>query len=214
MSLARAVIFDLDGTLADTLVDIMNAMNHVLEARGLPTHDAASYRRMVGEGATRLAERAAPNAPTAALVAEFKHRYAAHLIEHSAPYPGIEPLLSELATRGVPMAVLSNKPHEATRQVVGALFPSVPFVEVFGQREGVPRKPDPAAALKLAQILRVAAPETAFVGDTHVDVETARAGGMIAVAAGWGFRTPVELRDAGAEAVLAAPDQLLRMLAS
>lgn len=214
MSGIRAVIFDLDGTLADTLHDIMAAMNHVLSARGLPTHDERAYRQFIGEGARRLAEKASGGmgASVDELVAAFRERYFAHLIEHSAPYPGVLELLRELHARGLALAVLSNKPHDATRRVVHELFDDVPLHPVLGQRDGVARKPDPAAALEIARTLQLEPAQCAFVGDTRVDMQTARAAGMRAIGVHWGFRAAPELHEAGAFAVIGRPPELLSLL--
>ncbi len=212
MTPIRSVIFDLDGTLVDSLDDLADALNHVLAARGFPTHSRQAVEDFVGEGARRLVARAAPEgADVDRLLAEYRARYAEHLVVRTRPFDGIDALLAELARRGVPTAVLSNKPHELTVRVVAALFPAHPFTGVLGERDGGPRKPDPASALALAASL---APPIALVGDTPVDVATARAAGLVPIGVAWGMRPPALLRDAGAEVVLDRPAALLAWLAS
>lgn len=214
----EAVVFDLDGTLVDTLADVASAMNHTLATHALPQHRPDDYRRFIGEGVERLVERALPAAELDlarkdAVVAEFRAYYAEHLLDQSTPYPGVPELLAALTRRRVPMCVLSNKPDPATRRIIAALFPAAGFAAVVGQRPGKPRKPDPSGALELAELMRVAPARCAFVGDTGIDMATARAAGMRAVGVGWGFREPAELRAHGAERLIDHPAQLLDALA-
>jgi phosphoglycolate phosphatase len=206
------VIFDLDGTLIDTLHDIMTAMNAVLAARALPTHGAADYKRFIGNGVVHLAELALPEQSrdlTPSVVAEFRAHYHAHLLDQSAPYPGIEALLEELGARSVPMCVLSNKPDAPTRHIIGALLGDVPFMEVVGERPERARKPDPGVALELAARMGVSARRCALVGDTRIDMRTARNTGMLGVGVAWGFEGETALRDEGAAVVLQRPQELL-----
>lgn len=208
----RAAIFDLDGTLADTLADIAAAMNHALAALGLPTHDLAAYRRFVGEGVEQLAIRALPadrQEVRPALIERYIARYADVLLEASRPYDGIPELLDALAARGVALAVLSNKPDPATQRVVAGLFAPGRFATVLGRRPGVPHKPDPHAALAVAAELGIAPADFVFVGDTAIDMKTAVAAGMLPVGAAWGFR-PEELAPNGARFVAAHPADVLR----
>lgn len=211
----RAFLFDLDGTLTDTLDDIADAMNHVLRDRGLPTHDREGYRHFVGWGVDVLARRALPEPErhrVREVVRAFRSRYGAHMFDRTAPYPGIPEVLKTLAGRSVPMAVLSNKPDDATGEVVRRLFPEAPFRAVQGHREGMPLKPDPAPALAMAESLDAPPEAIAFVGDTEVDMDTANAAGMVAVGALWGFRDGDELEAHGARHLLAHPRELLDLL--
>lgn len=211
----HGIIFDLDGTLVDSLDDIRAAMNHVLRGYGLPERSPEEIERFVGEGARLLVRRALGDAAAELedeALARFRARYLDHLVVHTRPYPGVEPMLAELARRGTPTAVLSNKPHDATREVVAKLFSGHPFAGVLGHRPNAPRKPDPSGALELADALEREPPRVLFVGDTAVDVETARAAGMTPIAVLWGMRTRAELEAAGATRFLAAPGALLDLL--
>jgi phosphoglycolate phosphatase len=213
--LPRAALFDLDGTLLDSLHDIGEAMNHALALHGLPPHPLPDYRRFVGEGVRLLVARAVPTGREdvqAAVLASYKSFYAEHLLKHTRPYPGVLDVLSRLAGEGVKLAVLSNKPDEATRQLVEALLPDVPFGAVYGERAGVPRKPDPTAALGIASELGVEPGDCAFIGDTAVDMNTARAAGMYSVGVTWGFRGVEELQAHGARALAHTADELLQAL--
>jgi phosphoglycolate phosphatase len=209
----RGVIFDLDGTLVDSLRDISEALDHVLSERGLPRHSHAEYERMVGDGARILVRRALADRAELEdeVLAAFKARYLAHVAVHTRPYDGIEALLDTLTERGVPMAVLSNKPHPATETLVRALFPH-PFVAVRGTREEHLKKPDPTAALEIARAMELAPDTILFLGDTAVSTSTAARAGMVSVGALWGMRSREELERAGARHLIAAPGELLALL--
>lgn len=214
-----AVLFDLDGTLADTLGDIAAAMDRVLRAAGLPAHSRDAYRQFVGSGARVLVERALPVAHQERIdeiLAAFLTDYGAHLVVESRPYPGIEALLADLVALAAPpaLAVLSNKPHAATERVVAELFGAHPFARVYGHRDGWPKKPDPRAALALAGELGVDPSACLFVGDTAVDMQTAKRAGMVGVGCAWGFRDREELEAAGAAVVIERPAQLLDLVGS
>jgi phosphoglycolate phosphatase len=201
-----AVIFDLDGTLADSLRDIAEHMNDTLAEHGLARIPVADYAPFVGNGVRELVRRAAPAEDADALVEAFRARYRAAPVVHTRPYPGIVELLDSLDAR---LAVLSNKPHALTEAVVNELFPGR-FAAVLGEREGTPRKPDPAGALALARALEVPPEACALVGDSDVDVETALRAGMRAIAVSWGLRPRAAL--AAAHAIIDAPAQLTRWL--
>jgi phosphoglycolate phosphatase len=210
----RGVIFDLDGTLVDSLRDIADAMDHVLEQLELPKPSFVEYERFIGDGARLLVRRALGGRADLeeAALAAFRERYSARLTVHTRPFPGIAPLLGELSRRNVPSAVLSNKPHPATVKMVRELFPTHSFVAVLGHRANTPTKPDPSSALELARSLSIAPSNVLFVGDTAVDVQTARAAGMVPIGVAWGMRTVEELRDAGAAHVLDSPNDLVSLL--
>ncbi|QSQ12573.1 HAD family hydrolase [Myxococcus landrumensis] len=211
----RAVFFDLDGTLVDSLGDIADAMNHSLARHGLPTHPESAYRHFVGEGVRELARRAVPagREELAAPVLEtYRPYYEEHLFDRTAAYPGILGMLSALAEHGVVMGVLSNKSDGAVKRLVERLLPGVPFRGVYGERQGVPRKPDPTAVLGMAAELGVTPLTCGFVGDTSVDMLTARAAGMYGVGVTWGFRDAAELHSNGARAVATTAEELLAAL--
>lgn len=209
----RAVLFDLDGTLADTLEDISTAMNRALAAHGLPEHAPDAYRKMVGDGAAMLAHRAVLDRTDleAQVLEAYTRRYDQHIVDSTKPYPGVDEMLRALAARGVGAAVLSNKPDRATRDVVERLFGLARFVDVRGERAGAPRKPDPTVAIELARQLGLAPQDVAFVGDTSVDMRTACAAAMLPVGVLWGFRDEPELRAAGARVIVSQPSEILAL---
>ena len=211
-----AVIFDLDGTLVDTLEDIGDAMNRVLAAEGAPPHAYEDYRYLIGHGLWNLAEQALPaERRDEATVTRCYERmiadYSLHSLVRTRPYDGVPELLRGLRDAGLPLAVFSNKSHDLTLRIVGALLCPAHFVEVRGAQPGVPLKPDPAVALELAGTLGVAPALVAYVGDSNVDMQTANAAGMQAVGASWGFRTAAELRAHGAAVIVDRPQELLAL---
>ena len=219
MPAIRLVIFDLDGTLLDTLDDIAGAMNRVLEARGFPPHPTEAYKMLVGDGIDEAVRRAFteaahpfPDEEIAAIVRDYRREYAACWRLNSRPYPGIPELLGALPGRGIQAAVLSNKSHPFTEAMARELLPGHPFAAVRGALPGGPLKPDPAAALDIAAELGVPPASCLFLGDTKIDMMTAVAAGMVPVGALWGFRDEAELRTHGAAAVISAPLELLSLL--
>lgn len=213
----RLVIFDLDGTLLETVGDLAASCNAVLRRHGLPEHDYAAYRRFVGNGVRKLCERALPEELRSEeridrVRDEFVAYYTAHIDCHSYAYEGIFDLLKELAARKVKIAVVSNKFQQGTELLVRKFFPEIPFVAVFGNRPEVPLKPDPAADLEVLRLAGVSASETLHIGDTASDIRAAKAAGIGAVGVSWGFRSREELLEAGAEVVIDHPRELLDLL--
>jgi phosphoglycolate phosphatase len=213
----RAVIFDLDGTLADTIADLGAAINVSLARRDLPLHDLSEYRHMIGDGFRLLVMRALPPEDRReTMIEELREEamayYGEHCLDRTTPYPGMPELVAALAARGVARAVLSNKPNELSRKVVDGLFAAGSFAIVRGETAAFPRKPDPTSALDIVARLGVSPAETLYLGDSDVDMATARAAGMTALGAAWGFRGASELNAAGADAVLAKPGELLKYL--
>ncbi len=205
-------IFDLDGTLADTLDGIAVCMNDVLARRGLPTHERDAYRRMIGNGVHKLVERALPD-DQRHRATDFLAEYLPHLqqrgTELATLYEGIPQMLDALAERGVTMAVLSNKPHDATVDVVKHLLDGWPWRIVRGHVEGTPVKPDPTTALQICDELGVAPDGVFYVGDSNVDMDLATHAGFIGLGAGWGIRGRAELEAHGARHVFDSPGQLV-----
>ena len=213
----QAVIYDLDGTLADTLGDIATCMNRVLGWHGSPGYDVAAYRYLVGNGMRVLCERALGDAARDATLLdrveeEMRAEYGAHNCDNTGPYAGIPELLETLTDRGLGQAVLSNKPQAQTEDMVHRLFGTERFALVRGQVAGIPLKPDPTSLLQIAADLGLPVESCLMVGDTSVDMETARRAGLASVGVLWGFREEEELRASGAGAIIAAPEELLQQL--
>lgn len=217
-----AAFFDLDGTLLNTLDDIGSACNRMLAAHGFPEHPLPAYATMVGNGFTRTVERALPPDVFArlsaqereALAAEARAQYAAHLFDHTAPYAGMAEALTALSGCGLTLAVLSNKPDAWTVEIILHFFPHIPFALIRGARADCPLKPEPRAALAMLAGLGLEPTRCAYVGDSDVDMHTARNTGMLPVGAAWGFRGPEELMRAGARLLAARPEELPELLCS
>jgi phosphoglycolate phosphatase len=187
-------------------------MNHALGLRGFPLHSMEAHRFLVGEGIEQLAQKAMPpgqDDQIQSLIDDYRRHYAEHALDQTAAFEGVPELLDALAGQGIALAVLSNKRHDFTTQVVKHALSRWRFGAVYGERTSVPRKPDPQAALEIARELQVKPERCAFVGDTSIDMGTARAAGMFAVGVLWGFRDERELRDTGAQAIIRHPRELL-----
>ena len=213
----RLAIFDLDGTLLDTIGDLAVACNTVLALRGLPQHSYAEYCGFVGNGIMRLVERALPEPlrtpeNVALARADFVRYYTEHIDTYTRPYEGIPALLAELTRRGVQLAVASNKFQAGTEKLVARFFPDIRFAAVLGQREGIPLKPDPAVAEEILTLTGVARDEALFVGDSGIDILTAQAAGIRSAGVAWGFRARAELEEAGADHIVERAEELLAIL--
>ena len=211
----RAVLFDLDGTLTNTLEDIADAMNGALRSFGLPEWKTDDYRYLVGDGVKVLARRAVRERQELAdaVAAAYQARYETHSRVKTRPYDGIPELLKTLTDTGMPVCVLSNKPHADTLQVLKYYFPNIGFSRVLGQTDRFPVKPDPAGALWMAKELGIAPGQFAYLGDTATDMRCASRAGMHPVGVLWGFREEKELTENGAERLIARPEELLKLLA-
>lgn len=210
----QAVLFDLDGTLLDTLTDLAAAMNSVLARLNLPTHPLDAYRYFVGDGMETLAWRVLPEeSRTPSMVAHcaeaMRDEYHDHWAVASKPYQGIPELLDALADRGVTLTILSNKPEDFTTMMVNHFLSPWPWRLVRGARPDCPKKPDPAGALAIAETLALAPAQFLYLGDTNTDMRTAIACGMYPIGALWGFRTRRELMESGAQALLQHPMEML-----
>ena len=210
----KAVLFDLDGTLTDTLQDIAAAMNRALRLHGLMEFAVEDYRYLVGDGAKKLAERAVRGRLElqGAVLRDYQAYYETHNLVTTRPYDGVPELLSALEARGMKLCVLSNTPHADTCRVVRHFFPQVSFCVVRGQMEGVPVKPDPTGALQVAREAQLPPDSFLYLGDTAVDMICAKNAGMHSVGVTWGFRTADELQAAGAGLLISRPLQLLEFL--
>jgi phosphoglycolate phosphatase len=218
----KCVIFDLDGTLADTLGDIAAAMNHALAARGLEPLSPERYAQLVGNGLRNLAKEALPTSARDDETADAACRdaldyYWEHPADYAKLYPGIAEFIAELRSgkgrgHGIRTAVLSNKPDTLAQTVIGKLFPPYAFDVVIGERPDFPRKPDPAPALDIIAELDASPKETLFMGDSEIDLATARAAGCAFIGASWGFRGRQVLQAAGAGRIIDHPAELLEQL--
>lgn len=210
----KAAIFDLDGTLINSLEDIADSLNGVLAKNGFPPHNLEQYRYLVGYGVKQLVEHGIPaghrqNETVEKCLAEYREAYRHNWNVKTKPYDGITKMLEALAGSSVKMAVLSNKADDMTKVCVQQFLPDGQFEIVMGQRDGVPRKPDPTSALMIAEQLSVSPDEIAYFGDTSVDMQTATASGMYAVGVLWGFRSRQELEENGAKFLCEMPSQIL-----
>ena len=215
----RAVIFDLDGTLLDTYKDIADSINAALAGVGRPAIPGGLVKQYIGDGVENLVARALGlQEESGALRAEcakrFREEYARRWDSKTCPFPGVLDLVQSLAQRNIPMGVLSNKPDQFTRDCVARFLPSESFQAVQGAQPGLPRKPNPTGAQRIAQALGVAPEEILYVGDTATDMKTAVAAEMYPVGATWGYRSAKELRTHGAEVLINTPQDLLPLLAS
>jgi phosphoglycolate phosphatase len=214
MATATAAIFDLDGTLVDTLDDLTAALNHVLAHQGYPLRTRDECRRFIGDGARIFMERAMPATAREdaqavdAVMDGFRVYYTAHLIERSRLYDGIATLLDALEQSGIPKAIVSNKPDDMTHDVVQRLLIRWQWALVTGDRPGQPRKPDPTGAQRALEALKVDPAQCLFVGDSGIDMATGRRASLIPVGVLWGFRDAAELEAQGAQHLVSTPVEL------
>ncbi|MDD5950951.1 MAG: HAD family hydrolase [Bacteroidales bacterium] len=212
------LVFDLDGTLLETLEDLAEAVNYALDCSSLPLHSLDEYRKMVGHGVRNLVRSALPEemrdeSNVDLHLARFKKYYTEHIDAHTKPYPGISALLEALTRQGSAIAVASNKFQEGTEALISEFFPEIPFVSVMGNREGSPLKPDPQiihsamAAAGLSASARVA-----MIGDSATDIATGHNAGVETVAVSWGFRPRESLEQAGPDAIADNVDGLAALL--
>lgn len=196
----KLIIFDLDGTLLNTIADLAQSTNHALHTLGYPIHEETAYNYMVGNGINKLFERALPEGEKTEenvlrVRKEFIPYYDVHNADKSRPYPGIIELLTQLQAQGLLLAVASNKYQAATEKLIAHYFPEIHFTAVFGQRDGVNVKPDPAIVEDILSIARIAKEDVLYVGDSGVDMQTAINAGVTACGVTWGFRPRKELEE-------------------
>jgi phosphoglycolate phosphatase len=213
----RAILFDLDGTLLNTLQDVADAVNKGLSSLSFPQHTTEAYKTIIGEGRDVLVRRALPvdhrdDETALKLLNLVNAEYQIHWADNTRPYPGIPELLDALTAKRIKIAVLSNKADDLTNLCVTKLLSQWRFTLVAGSRPSVPNKPDPTAALQIAKQLDISPAEFLYLGDSDIDMKTANRAGMYAIGAGWGFRSEQELLGAGAKAVIRHPGELLKYL--
>ncbi|PKL17169.1 MAG: HAD family hydrolase [Spirochaetae bacterium HGW-Spirochaetae-5] len=212
----KAVVFDLDGTLLDTIDDLGNSMNTVLASMGYPIHTIPEYKYFIGKGLRNLVTSVLPaeardDKTIEHCLDKMFQEYGGRWGEMTLPYPGISELLDELTSRGIRLAILSNKAHLITMKVFDKYLSRWTFDAVFGERPGIPRKPDPTAALEIIEMLQIPAEQIVYLGDSGSDMETANSAGMYAVGALWGFRNAEELMEHGAKLMIQSPEELLKL---
>ena len=211
----KTIIFDLDGTLIDSLEDIAVCMNKVLEELNLPIHKIDDYKYFVGSGVDVLVNNALKDSSQEIkneVLERFKKEYDQQLHAKTKPYAGIYELLDELKKLDYNLAVLSNKPHDFTVAYINYLFKDYNFKEVHGQKKEVPKKPDPIGAINIAKALNIPCSEIFFVGDTMVDMQTAKSANMKAIGVLWGFRDEKELLTNGADFIVKHPLEILEIV--
>lgn len=213
----RLVIFDLDGTLLNTIADLANSTNHALNQLGYPTHEPEEYNFMVGNGINKLFERALPEGEKTEenvlrVRQEFIPYYDQHNADESRPYPGIPELLETLQAKGIQLAVASNKYQAATEKLIAHYFPNIKFIAVFGQRDGVNVKPDPAIVEDILRISGTPKKEVLYVGDSGVDMQTARNAGVTACGVTWGFRPLAELESFNPRYIIEVPQLISNLI--
>lgn len=211
----KLCVFDLDGTLVNSLHDIAQAVNRSLTLLGLPDHPVDSYRYMVGEGVPKLCERALGDTHpelVARLSELTRAHYRVNLLATTRPYDGVANVVAALRNAGIPIAVLSNKPHALTQRVVEAFWRPAWFVDVRGYAQESLRKPDPAVFLQICANAHVAPADALMIGDTPTDVHTAANAGAQSIGVTWGFRPRAELEAAGAQRIVDSPAELLEVL--
>ena len=214
----KLIIFDLDGTLLNTIGDLADAVDYVMRSRNLPEHTNAEYRQMVGGGIKRLVERALPTELAQneeyveECVAQFRRYYVDNIDRHTRPYEGMVELLHDLRSRGVQLAVASNKFQHGTERLVAKFLGDVEFLAIEGNREGAPLKPDPQVVENIIAKTDICKSQVVMVGDSGIDIATSRAAGIDSVGVAWGFRYADELYEAGATSVVAHVDDLRTLL--
>jgi len=217
MQHVKLVVFDLDGTILNTISDLAHSANYALKHCGFPVHSIDTYKFFVGNGINRLLERCLPeNQKTEQNIARLKDfllsYYDAHNTDYTEPYNGVCDLLSTLQSEGLQLAIASNKPQSATEKLIRHYFPDIIFAAVFGQREGVPIKPDPTIVYNILEIAGVSPEETLYIGDSGVDMETASNCGATSIGVTWGFRPRKELENSGAHFIVDTTEEIIKIV--
>ena len=213
----KLILFDLDGTLLNTIADLSEAVNHALKLRGLPLHSLEEITKMVGHGVRNLIMQALPDelredtTVVDAVLADFTEYYFAHIDTYTQPYPGIPELITTLHRNGVLLAVASNKFQAGTEHLIKEFFPGIPFVAVLGNRPGFPLKPDPEIVGEVLRKADVNKEEAVMVGDSPTDMRTAANGGIRGIAVGWGYR---DMREIEGVTIAETVEELQKMILS
>ena len=213
----KLVIFDLDGTLINTIADLAQSTNYALRKTGFPEHEESEYKFFVGNGINKLFERALPEGEKseeniAKVRKHFLIHYGEHNMDRSRPYPGIPELLSALLEKGIMLAVASNKYQSATERLIKHYFSEISFVAVFGQREGIKTKPDPIIVEDILAIAKVDKSDVLYVGDSGIDMLTAKNAGITAAGVTWGFRPCVELEEFKPAHIVNQAEEILSLI--
>ena len=213
----KLAIFDLDGTLLDTIGDLAEACNYMLSLRGLGTHTREEYAKMVGNGILNLVKRALPEDKrndeyVAAARLDFLDYYTSHIDRYTHPYDGIREILHTLQAEGWSLAVASNKFDEGTQKLVQTIFPEVDFKAIYGNKDGFPLKPDAALLQLIMEECDAVAETTVMIGDSGVDIQTAKNAGVRSIGCSWGFRPRTELEEYGADTIVDTPSEILQVL--
>ena len=216
--MTKVILFDLDGTLLDTLEDIAISANFALTTLGFESRPTQDYRYFVGEGVFKLFENIFAQSPQSPEIVQkavtlFESHYSKQFNQNTKLYNGVSKMLSFLQARGFKMAILSNKPDSFTKMCALKYLRQWKFDVVYGVREGVPRKPDPKSALEIAELLHISPSECFYLGDTKIDMQTANSAGMVAIGALWGFRDEEELHSHGAKYLARTPSEVIKLLA-
>ena len=215
--MTRLVIFDLDGTLLNTIVDLAFSANYALEKNGFPTHSIEAYNMFVGNGANKLLERTLPEGERTEenvriIRNDFVQYYDEHNADYSVPYPGIPALLEAIQAKGIKLAVASNKYQAATIKLVKQFFPNINFDMVLGQRQDVPIKPDPTIVYDILKETGIDKIDTVYIGDSGVDMMTAKNSGVDAIGVSWGFRPRTELEQCNPKYIVDKAEEILALL--
>lgn len=214
----QLAIFDLDGTLLNTIKDLGEAANYALDRNGFHTHSIASYPFFVGNGVRRLIERVLPedarkkNAVIEAMLKDFKEYYDENNTKLTTPYEGISELLTQLQEQGVKLAVASNKYQVATEKIINHFFPNIEWVAIEGQKEGIPIKPDPSIIFMILSAAKIAKQDTIYIGDSGIDMETARRACVDSIGVTWGFRPVKELKEYHANVIINKPQDIMPII--
>ena len=211
----KAIIFDLDGTLLDTLKDLQEGTNYALRVNGMPERTLDEIRRFVGSGARKLIERVIPGCEKEGVyekvMGDFAFYYKEHCKDNTAPYPGIMELLKELKRRGYALGVVSNKPDFAVQELIPEYFPDI-FSSVTGERQGVAKKPAPDLIWEAMKKLNASKEESVYIGDSEVDIEAAKNAGLPCISVAWGFKGREFLKEHNAEMIVDAPEEILELV--